>query len=87
MNGLRLISPGHLDSLAALGYSLMRFPDLLEFAGDFLKASSTGVDHLNVVRGEVSQEELTRLLIARYKTQGIEKGLELRAMPLCFYST
>jgi len=72
--GLRLIAPD--DPLAALAHSLARYPDLLKFAGDFLRASTTGIDHLDILKSEVSQEELTRLLIERFKSRGREKGME-----------
>jgi AAA15 family ATPase/GTPase len=70
-NGLRLIAPS--DIMATLGHSLARHPDLLSFAGDFLKASSTGVDHLQISRGAVTQEEMTRLLTDRYRSRGVER--------------
>jgi AAA15 family ATPase/GTPase len=39
-----------------------RDSDFLSFAGAFLKSASTGVDHLEVLKKEISENELRRLL-------------------------
>jgi hypothetical protein len=57
---LNLIGPD--ESFASLAHILSEEPEFLTFAGEFLKASSTGVDHLEVTKTEVSEEELKRLL-------------------------
>lgn len=47
---------------AALSHVLARNSDLLQFAGDFLKLSSTGVDHLKAQKIEITEDELKALL-------------------------
>lgn len=47
---------------AALGHVLTKNSDLLKFAGDFLKSSSTGVDHLEAQKIEITEDELKALL-------------------------
>ena len=59
--GLRLVSP-YDSSVGSLGNVLAQDSDLLKFDGDFLRASSTGVDHLEVLRDETSPNEFTSLL-------------------------
>ena len=59
-NGLICIAPdAAFRSLARL---LDKDSGFLSFASDFLKSASTGVDHLEVRRDEVSEDELRRLL-------------------------
>lgn len=58
--GLRLIGPE--ARFGPLAYRLDRDPDFLSFAGGFLRAVSTGVDHLDIYKREVSEEDLRRLL-------------------------
>jgi AAA15 family ATPase/GTPase len=58
--GLHLIEPD--SSFAALGHSLTKDSDFARFAGEFLKASSTGVDHLDVSKKEITEDELRSLL-------------------------
>ena len=57
---LHLIEPN--SSYRALGHSFIKNPDLVQFAGDFLKSSSTGVDHLYLRKTEIFEDELRRLL-------------------------
>jgi len=57
---LHLIGPD--QSFGALARELNRDPQFLTFAGEFLKAASTGVDHLAIVKTELSEDELRRLL-------------------------
>jgi AAA15 family ATPase/GTPase len=45
----------------SLGRALTRNPDLLKFASEFLKSSSTGVDHLRILKKEMSEDELRRV--------------------------
>jgi uncharacterized protein len=59
-NGLQLISPD--SSYAALGDRLANDDDFRVFAEEFLKASSTGVDHLKVMKKEITEEELRGLI-------------------------
>lgn len=58
--GLQLIRPD--APFAALGHSLAKDPNLTKFAGEFLKSSSTGVDHLEVSKSEITEDELRALL-------------------------
>jgi AAA15 family ATPase/GTPase len=45
-----------------LGQLLARDPKFNKFAGEFLKSSSTGVDRLNVLEKEITEEELHSIL-------------------------
>ncbi|WP_162601178.1 ATP-binding protein [Occallatibacter savannae] len=55
-SGLHLISPE--SSYAALGNRLATDEDFRRFAEEFLKASSTGVDRLSVIKRKLTEEEL-----------------------------
>ncbi len=57
---LNLIGPH--DPIEPIGHTLSTDSEFLQFAGDFLRSSSTGVERLNVDKVEISEEELTRLL-------------------------
>lgn len=57
---LYLIAPN--ESFVLLGHELIKDPEFLNFAGNFLKFSSTGVDHLKAVKEEISEEKLRGLL-------------------------
>lgn len=58
--GMILIAPD--APLGSLGHVLTADSDLQRFAGEFLKSASTGVDHLEVLKKEISEDELRRLL-------------------------
>jgi len=58
--GLNLIDPD--EPIEPLGHLLDQDPDFLAFAGAFLKANSTGVDHLEVLKEEISEDDSRRLL-------------------------
>ena len=60
--GLRLVAPAPQRTVAVLGRVLARSSDLLKFAGEFLKSSSTGVDHLKILKKEMSEDELRSVL-------------------------
>lgn len=55
---LGLIAPDEV--LSTLGSSLQKDSGLREFAGDFLRSCSTGVDSLEVVASEVAEDEVRR---------------------------
>jgi hypothetical protein len=57
---LTLIAPH--ESYVALVHNLAEDPDFLEFAGNFLKYSSTGVDHITAQKHEISEDDLRGLL-------------------------
>ena len=57
---LTLVAPH--ESFAALASNLTEDPSFLEFAGNFLKYSSTGVDHLKVQKQEISEDDLKSFL-------------------------
>ena len=57
---LHLIGPD--ESFAALGDLLAKNSNFKAFADDFLKSSSTGVDHLEVFKSEITEDELRALL-------------------------
>jgi hypothetical protein len=59
-DGLELIGPN--VPFQQLGPYLADNPECLEFAGAFLKSVSTGVDHLQVSKKEITEEELRSLL-------------------------
>ena len=50
------------EPLAPIGALLSHDADFLKFAGGFLKVSSTGVDHLDIVKREISEDELREFL-------------------------
>jgi len=58
--GLALVGPG--QPLRGLGRRLTEDSELLEFASEFLRSSSTGVDHLEIVQTEISHDEVGRLI-------------------------
>jgi len=74
---LRLVSPG--QATHSLSRVLARNPDLMRFAGEFLKSSSTGVDHLKVLKKEMSVNELRlpETIIARLLADVEEGGTGL----------
>jgi AAA15 family ATPase/GTPase len=57
---LFLVGPNQV--YAPLGHELSSDTDFLKFAGDFLKSSSTGVDHLVTQKKELSEEELKAIV-------------------------
>jgi AAA15 family ATPase/GTPase len=59
-DSLILIAPH--ASFKSLGHLLTGDSGFNEFAGEFLKASSTGVDHLKVSKTEITEKELRSLL-------------------------
>jgi len=59
-NTLTLIRPN--APFLQLGQLLAHDPEFLEFASDFLKSSSTGVDHLKPIKKELSEDQLRGLL-------------------------
>jgi uncharacterized protein len=59
-NSLTLIRPDL--PFIPLGQFLTQDNEFLQFAGEFLKASSTGVDHLNVAKKELTEDQLRSLL-------------------------
>jgi hypothetical protein len=57
---LNLIAPD--ESLGPFGHLLDQDSGFLSFAGAFLKSTSTGVDHLEVLKKEMSRDDLGGLL-------------------------
>jgi len=57
---LNMITPD--SSTGPVGTLIANSNQFKQFADDFLKAASTGVDHLKVVKKEISEDELSRLL-------------------------
>lgn len=57
---LNLIAPDQV--YAPLAHELVEDSQFLSFAGDFLKSSATGVDHLVAQKKEMSEEELKALV-------------------------
>ncbi len=54
---LNLVPPG-LSQQTSLWRKLNDDPTLLDFASDFLRSSSTGVDRLEIIKSEIPREEL-----------------------------
>lgn len=63
-NELILVGPD--ESLASMGQVFSADSELLTFAGAFLKNASTGVDHLTLVKHEVTEDELRGLLTEEF---------------------
>lgn len=59
-DSLTLIRPD--SPFIPLGQLLAHDVDFLQFASDFLKASSTGVDHLDISKEELTEDQLRRML-------------------------
>lgn len=59
-NGLTLVAPD--EGFAPLGTMLAHEPEFLTFASNFLKAASTGIDSLHVIKSEITEDEVKRLL-------------------------
>ena len=59
-NSLKLIQPD--SPFVPLGQLLAHDIDFLQFASEFLKASSTGVDHLDITKEELTEDQLRRML-------------------------
>lgn len=57
-SNLKLIAPN--EAIEPVGHLLSTDKDFLNFAGEFLKSSSTGVDHLKVDKREMSEEEFQK---------------------------
>jgi len=68
---LTLISPS--SSYSSLGHLLANDDKFREFAGEFLKATSTGIDHLGVTKKEISEDELHSLLPERVISELLEE--------------
>lgn len=64
---LTLIAPN--ESAAMLGHQLANNEDFLEFAGNFLKSSSTGIESLHPNKSELSEDDLKSLLPASVVTE------------------
>lgn len=64
---LLLVSPD--TQYRALGNLLATNNSFKDFAGDFLRASSTGVDHLDVVKRKITEEELRTILNKDFATK------------------
>jgi hypothetical protein len=69
--GLILIAPD--APLGSLGHVLAADSDLQRFASEFLKSASTGVDHLEVLKNEISEDDLRRLLPEAVVSDALEK--------------
>ncbi len=61
--GLALVGPGM--AYRGLGHRLDEDVDFLQFAGAYLRSASTGVDRLEVLKEEVSKEDLADSVVSR----------------------
>ena len=75
-NSLSLISPS--SSYGPLGTELCDDAGFRDFVSEFLKSSSTGVDHLEVNRTLIKEEELKNILPKDVATRALD---ELKEMP------
>lgn len=57
---LTLLAPN--EPVAPIGHMSVTDPDFLRFAGEFLKSSSTGVDHIEFLKKEIIEDDLHNLL-------------------------
>jgi len=71
-NVLNLVPPG--ISQMSLWRKLNDDPTLLDFASDFLRASSTGVDRLEIMKSEVSPAELPSFVGEERATQLMQEA-------------
>ncbi len=62
---LRLIDPEGADPTSKGAFATD--PELLRFAGDFLSAASTGIDHLAATENQISEEDAAHLLSPRVR--------------------
>jgi AAA15 family ATPase/GTPase len=69
---LTLIPPG--EPQISMWRKLNEDPSLLAFASEFLRSSSTGVDHLEILKSEISPEELSNFVGENRARQLIEEG-------------
>jgi len=67
---LRLIAPD--ESIAPVGHLLSADDGFATFAGEFLKSSATGVDHLAVQKKTISEEDLRQMLPERVFTEAMD---------------
>lgn len=77
---LVLISPQ--QNYAGLVAAFSSRPDLLTFAGEFLRNASTGVDRLVVNQSEISQDEIPDTLLQELIRSESEEGLPVRRIRL-----
>ncbi len=80
-HSLHLVKPG--ESFLPVGHLLASDPEFEKFASEFLKASSTGVDYLEPIQQEVSEEEMRKrvpqwTLSELLDTEGNDSAVSLR---------
>jgi len=71
---LQLIGPD--APFGRLGQYLAENPECREFAGSFLKSVSTGVDHLQISKKELTEDEVRSLLPERLASQMLKGASE-----------
>jgi hypothetical protein len=69
---LQLVGPD--AALGPIAHVLDQDPQFLAFASEFLKGSSTGVDHLALLKQELSHNELKRLIPASLVNRILEEA-------------
>ncbi len=83
LNDLNLVAP--TQPFGGLGRALITESGLKDFAGEFLKSSSTGVDHLDVRQQEMQEDEVRRLLpgdlVSRLQDDAKENVKALLTLP------
>lgn len=81
--GLNLVTPD--QPFGGLGQALASEPELTEFAGAYLKSSATGVDHLDIRKIEMHEDEVRRLLpeglVSRLREDAKQHKTALLRMP------
>ena len=78
---INLVLVGPSDNVRNLGSRLSNDPDLLSFAGQFLKLASTGVDELKVQKRDLSERELNSMLPENLRNS-ISQGVSPRIIKL-----
>ncbi|WP_150048283.1 AAA family ATPase [Methylomonas rhizoryzae] len=73
-DNLTFIGPD--SSFGSLGHLLASDSTFLTFAGDFLRAASTGITHLQPQKTEISEEELRNLLPKKFVSKLLEDIVE-----------
>lgn len=71
-NGLNLVAPNQY--YVPLAHELVEDSKFLDFAGNFLKSASTGIDHLKPHKQEITEEELKNLLPSDVSSKFLEQA-------------
>ena len=81
-NSLHLIGPD--ETYSPLAIELNTDPDFLAFASEFLKGSSTGVDHLEVSQKELSADEIKKIIPGAVLSKALKNAEKDAGMVVAF---